>query len=80
MISSSLSEEARTIHFNSLVIDGLEAAPMNKEHFNRLEKGGVDVVNYTCAKVTDDFASAAFDHAANRHSYNHQVYRLHLVP
>ena len=61
MISSSLSEEARTIHFNSLVIDGLEAAPMNKEHFNRLEKGGVDVVNYTCAKVTDDFASAALN-------------------
>ena len=27
-----------------------------------------------------DFAAAAFDHTANRHSYNHQVYRLHLVP
>ncbi len=26
-----------------------------------------------------DFAVAAFDHTANRHSYNHQVYRLHLV-
>ena len=27
-----------------------------------------------------DFTLAAFDHNANRHSYNHQVYRLHLVP
>ncbi|MDB4444284.1 ethylbenzene dehydrogenase-related protein [bacterium] len=25
-----------------------------------------------------DFTLAAFDHNANRHSYNHQVYRLHL--
>lgn len=61
MVTTNLSEKARTIHFSSMVIDGLEAAPMNKEHFNRLEKGGVDVVNYTCAKVTDDFASAALN-------------------
>jgi hypothetical protein len=27
-----------------------------------------------------DFALAAFDHNANRHSYNHQVYRLCLMP
>lgn len=27
-----------------------------------------------------DFAAAAFDHTANRHAYNHQVYRLHLIP
>ena len=25
-----------------------------------------------------DFTLAAFDHNANRHSYNHQVYRLYL--
>jgi len=25
-----------------------------------------------------DFACAAFDHAAKRHAYNHQVYRLVL--
>jgi membrane dipeptidase len=50
-----------SLHHDSLVIDGLEAAPMNREHFARLRRGGVDAVNYTCAKVTDDFGSAALN-------------------
>lgn len=55
------ASEAKTLHHDSLVIDGLEAAPMNREHFARLRLGGVDAVNYTCAKVTDDFGSAVLN-------------------
>lgn len=59
--SIQVSDSAKSLHFNSLVIDGLEAAPMNREHFTRLKRGGVDIVNHTCAKVTDDFSSAALN-------------------
>lgn len=56
-----VSDAAESLHSSSLVIDSLEAAPMNPEHFARLQRGGVDVVNYTCAKVTDNFSSAALN-------------------
>jgi membrane dipeptidase len=56
-----VSDAAKSLHYNSMVIDGLEAAPMNSEHFMRLQRGGVNIVNYTCAKVTDDFSSAALN-------------------
>ncbi len=61
MILPKDSAQAHPLHFNSLVIDGLEAAPMTREHFNRLRAGGVDIVHYTCAKVTDDFAAACLN-------------------
>lgn len=56
-----VSKTAESLHSSSLVIDSLEAAPMNPEHFARLKRGGVDVVNYSCAKVTDDFSSSALN-------------------
>jgi membrane dipeptidase len=56
-----LTERARALHFGNLVIDALEAAPMTAEHFERLRRGGVHVVNYTAIKVTSDFATAALD-------------------
>ena len=61
MTEINVSDPAKLLHSNSLVIDGLEAAPMNREHFARLRKGGVDAVNYTCAQVTDDFASGSLN-------------------
>jgi membrane dipeptidase len=49
------------LHFSSVVFDGLEAAPMTAEHFERLRRGGVHFVQHTCAKVTDDFAAASLN-------------------
>jgi membrane dipeptidase len=59
MLESELSTRARQLHFSSLVIDGLEAAPMTVEHFERLRRGGVHIVQHTCTRVTDDFAAAS---------------------
>ena len=56
-----ISERARTLHFNTLVIDALEAAPMTPEHFARLRRGGIHAVNYTTANITHDFAAATLD-------------------
>jgi len=64
MSESQLAERARALHFGTLVIDGLQAAPMTPEHFARLRRGGVNVVNYTAIKVTSDFAAASLDIAA----------------
>lgn len=58
---TDVSEKARDLHFNSLVIDGSQAAPMTAEHFERLRKGGIDAVNYTSVKITDDFSSAVIN-------------------
>ena len=38
MTEINVSDPAKLLHSNSLVIDGLEAAPMNREHFARLRK------------------------------------------
>lgn len=57
----AVSDQARALHFNTLVIDGLEAAPMTPEHFARLRRGGIHAVNYTTANITSDFAAAALD-------------------
>jgi membrane dipeptidase len=64
MTEPQLVERARALHFSTLVIDGLQAAPMTPEHFDRLRRGGINVVNYTAIKVTSDFAAAALDIAA----------------
>lgn len=64
MTDPKLVERARALHFGTLVIDGLQAAPMTPEHFARLRRGGVNVVNYTTIKVTSDFATATLDVAA----------------
>lgn len=64
MDKSDLAERARALHFGSLVIDGLQAAPMTPEHFARLRRGGIHVVNYTTIKVTSDFSAATLDIAA----------------
>ncbi|MCL4561073.1 MAG: dipeptidase [Chloroflexi bacterium] len=61
MAGLNISEKAQDLHYKSLVIDGLEAAPMTEAHFDRLRTGGIGIVHYTCAKVTDDFSSAALN-------------------
>lgn len=62
----TISERARHLHFGTLVVDGLEAAPMTPDQFARLKRGGVRVVNYTTARVTSDLAQAALSIAALR--------------
>lgn len=54
-------EQANKLHYSTLVIDALEAAPMTPEHFARLKKGGVRAVNYTTANITSDFSRAVLD-------------------
>jgi membrane dipeptidase len=61
MPEPDLSTRARELHFDSIVFDGLEAAPMTAEHFERLRRGGVHFVQHTCAKVTDDFSAASLN-------------------
>ncbi len=56
---SDISQKARELHFNSLVIDGSQSAPLTATHIERLRKGGIHAVNYTCIRNTDDFSLAA---------------------
>ncbi len=58
------ADRARHLHLGTLVVDGLQAAPMTPEHFARLRKAGIRLVNYTAVRVTSDFAAAALDVAA----------------
>ncbi len=52
------AEQANKLHYETLVVDALEAAPMTPEHFARLKKGGVRVVNYTTVNITSDLKAA----------------------
>jgi membrane dipeptidase len=63
-VEPPVAERARALHRESVVVDGLQAAPMTPEHFARLRRGGIRVVNYTAVRVTSDFAAAALDIAA----------------
>ena len=57
------SERAFTLHHDALalVIDGLQAAPMMAEHFERLRRGGIHAVNCTTVQVTSDFDLAVLE-------------------
>lgn len=59
--ADAVAERARRLHDGMVVVDGLEAAPMTPEHFARLKRGGIRVVNYTTTRVTSDFAAAALE-------------------
>lgn len=58
---SEISQKARDLHFSSLVIDGSQSAPMTTDHIERLRKGGINAVNFTSVKVTDDFGAAVLN-------------------
>lgn len=66
-------------HANALVIDGLQAAPMTAEHFERLRLGGVDAVNYTTASITHEFAEAALDILRLRNTVARHLGRVLVV-
>lgn len=75
-------EAARELHFSSLVIDGLEAAPMTAEHFARLRAAGVAAVNFTSASIDHAFAPAVLDLMRLRRTiaeHDHEVLLVETV-
>lgn len=59
--TQSLTERARALHADSVVIDGCHCAPMTIEHFPRLKAGGIAAVNFTSCRVDVDLQEAARD-------------------
>src|SRR6188768_4491146 len=52
------ADQAKKLHYETLVVDALEAAPMTPEHYARLKKAGIRVVNYTTVNITSDLQTA----------------------
>ncbi len=66
-------------HATTLVIDGLQAAPMTAEHFARLRVAGIDAVNYTSVNITHDFSGAALDLMQLRRTIDQHASEVLLV-
>mgnify|MGYP001066960756 CR=1 FL=1 len=50
---SELLEKAKKLHFDSIVIDGLNASIFNKELLERVKKGGITAFNATVSTIED---------------------------
>lgn len=79
MSDVTIDSAVRELHSRALVIDGLQAAPMTPEHFERLRIAGIHAVNYTSASISHDFAHAALDFVRLRRAIDSNSGRVLLV-